>query len=246
MLKAVRASNARRLANKSLTIRQMSSNSTTANGAVHHEQFTKGTLEVSDLSPDPIAQFNTWFQKAKVTAYIPETVVLSTAELPSGRVSARTVYMKGLSPEGGFIVYSNWATSRKSHDINTNPYAALTFHWRELEQQVRVEGRCERISQEEAQVYYDSRIRGSRIGAWASKQSRVLESREELEGQVQDYEKKFEGEESIPVPEFWGGMRVVPDVMEFWQGRDSRLHDRFQYVRDSSKEGGWRIERLSP
>jgi pyridoxamine 5'-phosphate oxidase len=181
--------------------------------------------------------------------YQPETVTFSTAELPSGRVSARMVFMKELD-ERGFVVYSNWGTSRKAKDIESNPHAALTFWWREMERQVRVEGTTERLSDEESQVYYDTRARGSRIGAWASPQSKVLEGREELEGRVKDVEKRFEGEEKIPVPSFWGGIRVLPEVVEFWQGRESRLHDRFRYSKVDGKSEGdggeWKVERLSP
>ncbi|KAI9705547.1 MAG: hypothetical protein M1836_006302 [Candelina mexicana] len=210
-------------------------------------QFQKGTLTLTDLSPSPITQFNTWFttaQREKVP--VPETVTLSTASLPSGRVSARMVYLKEVDPAGRFVFYSNWATSRKAADVKSNPYAALTFWWRELERQVRIEGKFERLSDAESQVYFDTRIRGSRIGAWASRQSAVLEGggREQLDKWVQEVEQKFEGEEKIPVPGFWGGGRVAPDLIEFWQGRESRLHDRFRYTRE---EGGeWKIERLSP
>lgn len=153
------------------------------------------------------------------------------------------VYLKELDSKG-FVIYSNWATSKKAADVETNAHAALTFWWRELERQVRVEGRVERLTREESQVYYNTRIRGSRIGAWASQQSSVLEGREELEEQVQEVEKRFEGQEEIPVPEFWGGLRVVPEMLEFWQGRPSRLHDRFQYTKVGEEE--WKIERLSP
>ncbi|KAK5241491.1 pyridoxamine-phosphate oxidase, partial [Cryomyces antarcticus] len=111
---------------------------------------------------------------------------------------------------------------------------------------VRVEGRVERLRDDESQVYYDTRIRGSRIGAWASRQSCVLRDREELEKQIEEVERKFEGKDEILVPEFWGGLRVLPDMVEFWQGRPSRLHDRFRYTKDEAAEGGWRIERLSP
>lgn len=179
----------------------------------------------------------------------PETVCLSTASLPSGRVSSRYVYLKELDLRG-FVIYSNWGSSGKAADVASNPRASLAFWWREMERQVRVEGTCERMSAQESQVYFDTRIRGSRVGAWASEQSRVLGEedggREVLERRVRDVEARFEGEERIPVPEFWGGMRVLPEVVEFWQGRESRLHDRFRYTRDEGVEGGWRIERLSP
>lgn len=160
------------------------------------------------------------------------------------------VYLKELDARG-FVMYSNWATSRKAADHASNARASLTFWWREVERQVRVEGRAERMTSEESQVYYDTRIRGSRIGAWASEQSKVLQGREELEQRVKDVEQRFDGKDEIPVPEFWGGIRVVPDMIEFWQGRPSRLHDRFMYTKvDEGQEGrneaGWRVERLSP
>ena len=214
------------------------------NNSTQAEQYTKGELNIDQLDQNPTIQFDIWFKHAQTEkVYQPETVTLSTAELPSGRISARMVYLKEVD-EKGFVIYSNWGTSRKSHDVNTNPQAALTFWWHELERQVRVEGPCERMTSEESQVYYDTRIRGSRVGAWASQQSQVLRDREELEQQVADVEKKFEGEEKILVPEFWGGLRVKPEMVEFWQGRPSRLHDRFRYTRDG--EGGWRVDRLSP
>lgn len=188
----------------------------------------------------------------------PETCALSTAELPSGRVSSRMVYLKeledsagpGKGSEGGWVIYSNWGTSRKASDIRTNPNASLLFHWEALQRQVRVEGTTERLTSEESQRYFDTRVRGSRIGAWASQQSQVLrpqgpedDGRRELEGWVKDVESKFEGKEEIPVPEFWGGLRIKAERVEFWQGRESRLHDRFVYVREGE---GWRVERLSP
>ena len=179
----------------------------------------------------------------------PETVCLSTASLPSGRVSARIVYLKELDASG-FVIYSNFGTSKKSANLESNKWASLTFWWRELERQVRVEGVTERLSREESQVYFDTRIRGSRVGAWASRQSQVLEGREELEGWVKEVEGRFEGSEEIPCPEFWGGLRIKPVMVEFWQGRESRLHDRFHYEKVEGKtegeDGEWKIERLSP
>jgi len=130
--------------------------------------------------------------------------------------------------------------------VASNPRAALTFHWREMERQVRVEGATERLTEEESQVYFDTRIRGSRIGAWASRQSVGIEGRDVLEGWVREVEERFKDQEKIPVPPFWGGLRIVPDYVEFWQGRPSRLHDRFAYTRDSIDSDAWKIQRLSP
>lgn len=206
----------------------------------------------SDIDDDPFKQFHKWFSDPALKGQVPETVTLSTAELPSGRVSSRMVYLKELDDKG-WVIYSNWGTSRKAKDVESNPHASLCFWWKPLERQVRVEGPCERLSSEESQVYYDTRARGSRIGAWASQQTSVLkpsgnaddDGRAELEQQVRDVEEKFKDAEKIPVPDFWGGLRVRPEMVEFWQGRDSRLHDRFRYTKDGNSDV-WKIERLSP
>ncbi|EXJ94366.1 pyridoxamine 5'-phosphate oxidase [Capronia coronata CBS 617.96] len=223
-------------------------------------QFTKFRLHRSDLSADPLIQFHQWFSAPELQSHIPETVTLSTAELPSGRISSRTVYLKELD-KSGFVIYSNLGTSRKAADLASNPYASLCFWWKPVERQVRVEGRVERLTPEESQVYFDTRARGSRIGAWASQQTSVLKAesssssspdddddgRAELEARVKEVEARFEGQDHIPVPPFWGGIRVIPDTMEFWQGRESRLHDRFRYTRaEGEGEKGWKIERLDP
>lgn len=227
------------------------------------EQFTKGKLTKADLdASSPIPQFHTWFSQAQSSGQVPhpEACALSTAELPSGRVSSRMVYLKELESAtssggggGGFVVYSNLGTSRKAADLETNPHASLLFFWEALQRQVRVEGTVSRLTKEESQAYFDTRVRGSRIGAWASRQSQVLEptekdsddGRAQLEGWVADAEARFQGQEEIPVPDFWGGMRIVPTSVEFWQGRESRLHDRFVYEREGG-EGEWALKRLSP
>lgn len=169
--------------------------------------------------------------------------------------------------ETGWVVYSNWGTSQKAKDFETNKWVSLCFWWKGLERQVRVEGKGERLSAEESQRYFDTRARGSRVGAWASQQSSVLRSRQfesemgndgqqqddgraELQERVKEVERRFEGQENIPVPEFWGGLRVVPEMVEFWQGRESRLHDRFRYDKVEQGKGDsggeWEIKRLSP
>ncbi|KAI0099975.1 pyridoxamine 5'-phosphate oxidase [Nemania sp. FL0031] len=232
------------------------------------EQFTKATLTRGDLdATSPIRQFHSWFAAAQQSGRVahPETCCLATASLPSGRVSSRMVYLKELDG-AGFVVYSNFGTSRKARDLATNPWASLTFWWEGLERQVRVEGPAARLSAEESQKYFDTRVRGSRVGAWASRQSQVLmpaatgkgeaggeeeggdDGREQLEGWVKEVEERFEGQEQIPVPEFWGGLRIVPESVEFWQGRQSRLHDRFLYTKVSSQDesDSWLLERLSP
>jgi pyridoxamine 5'-phosphate oxidase len=237
------------------------------------EQFTAGSLHRRDLDPkSPIPQFHAWFTQAQnarlssssgtdaaaaETAAVPhpETCTLSTASLPSGRVSARMVYLKELDASGGFVVYTNLGTSRKAADLASNPHASLVFWWEALQRQVRVEGRATRLTQEESQTYFDTRVRGSRLGAWASRQSKVLQpaeggdgtddGRAQLEGWVKEAEDRFQGEEKIPVPEFWGGLRIVPDRVEFWQGRESRLHDRFVYEQQEG-DSTWTLQRLSP
>ncbi|KAL6807917.1 pyridoxamine 5'-phosphate oxidase [Trichoderma sp. SZMC 28013] len=243
-------------------------------------QFTLSQLHRQDLDPtSPIPQFNAWFSLAQRTPSIsqPEACTLSTAHLPSGRVSSRIVYLKELDPHG-FVMYTNLGTSRKAHDLQTNPHASLVFYWPPLQRQVRVEGITETNSREESQTYFDTRVRGSRIGAWASRQSAVLQpqpsakpsssealvngtdtdaanteyeddGRAQLEGWVKEVEDRFKGQDKIPVPDFWGGLRLVPQRVEFWQGRESRLHDRFVYEweeGEDGKEGKWRLERLSP
>ncbi|UKZ47122.1 hypothetical protein TrVGV298_001336 [Trichoderma virens] len=241
-------------------------------------QFTLSQLHRHDLNPSsPIPQFNAWFSLAQRTPSIsqPEACTLSTAQLPSGRVSSRVVYLKELDSHG-FVMYTNLGTSRKAHDLQTNPHASLVFYWPPLQRQVRVEGITETYSREESQKYFDTRVRGSRIGAWASRQSVVLkpqpsaksapesgseslvngtepehedDGRAQLEGWVKEVEERFKGQDNIPVPDFWGGLRLVPQRVEFWQGRESRLHDRFVYEWEEGqdgKEGKWRLDRLSP
>ncbi|EGC47527.1 pyridoxamine 5'-phosphate oxidase [Histoplasma capsulatum var. duboisii H88] len=286
-----------------------------------HQFLTNPPLTLSQINPtDPFRQFNNWFRDARLPASsAPETCTLATAALPSGRVSARTLYLKELD-ERGWVVYSNWG-SRKGkggqvfgtvggrdewgwdggraagdeQQRQGNRWAALTFHWQAVERQVRIEGIVESLSREESETYWRTRERGSQIGAWASQQSRVLweteplsesasasapsagvingaenadadaavinkhdivdDGRSILEDRVKEMEARFADVEEIPLPPFWGGIRIVPESVEFWQGRKSRLHDRFRYVRihgevetgvETAKTFQWKIQRLSP
>lgn len=191
-------------------------------------------------------QFQNWFAEAKHKGVaLPEAVNLATAELPSGRVSSRTVLFKELDKDGSLVVYSNWGPSKKARDVRSNPHAAVTFFWPDLERQVRVEGVTEFMSNEESQIYFDTRPRESRIGAWASPQSKVIESRDELDKLYDEQVEKFKGQEKIPCPPHWGGLKIKPLEWEFWQGRPGRVHDRFTYTRDSSDTESWTINRLA-
>jgi pyridoxamine 5'-phosphate oxidase len=184
-------------------------------------QYTRGSLDLDQLDPaDPIRTFTTWFDFARTSGLVstPEAVTLSTAELPSGRVSSRTVLMKQADTRG-FVIYSNFQTSKKSRDLSTNPRAALNFWWEHLERQVRIEGTTERLTPEESQLYASTRPRDSQLGAWASPQSSAIQTRDELDSKVNQVHERFRDAVDIPIPPFWGGLRIVPDVVEFWQGR---------------------------
>lgn len=189
---------------------------------------------------DPIERFREIFERALATG-IPEPTAMTLATADStGRVAARMVLLKGFD-ERGFVFFTN-LESRKARELESNRRAALVFFWQPLEIQVRVEGDVEPVSDEEADEYFGSRARGSQVGAWASRQSRPLPSRDELEARIARTETRFAGVE-IPRPPFWSGVRVVPDLIEFWWGKPSRLHEREVYLRHGA---GWRIDRLYP
>jgi len=183
-------------------------------------QYTRGSLDVHQLDPnDPMVTFTAWFNHACKSGLVstPEAVTLSTAHLPSGRVSSRTVLMKQADSRG-FVIYSNFLTSKKSLDLATNPRAALNFWWEHLERQVRVEGSTKRLTPDESQAYASSRPRDSQLGAWASPQSSTIRDREELDERMKEVQDRFEDSTHIPVPPYWGGLRIIPDLVEFWQG----------------------------
>jgi len=199
------------------------------------------SLREQDVDPDPIRQFERWFGEAcQCAALEPNVMTLATAT-PDGCPSARLVLLRGIS-ERGFTFFTNYE-SRKARELDANPRAALVFFWRELERQVRIEGSVERTSDDESDRYFHSRPQGARISAWASPQSEVVVSREALLEWSREFEIRF-GDGLVPRPANWGGYRVVPASIEFWQGGANRLHDRLRYVRRD--EGGWRIEHLAP
>ena len=204
-------------------------------------KYYRGPLERDALDADPIVQFERWFEeaRARVSDAEPNAMTLATVG-PSGAPGARTVLLKYFD-QNGFVFFTN-LESRKAAHMAQNPSVALLFWWSELERQIEITGVAERVSTAEAAKYFMTRPRGSQLGAWVSDQSRVLTSRKALEIKLGEMKRKFADRE-VPLPKFWGGYRVTPATIEFWQGQPDRLHDRFQYVREG---GGWKIQRLAP
>jgi pyridoxamine 5'-phosphate oxidase len=195
----------------------------------------------TDLAPNPFDQFERWFAEAKQAQPVhPEGMTLSTAGA-DGAVTSRVVLLKGFD-EHGFVFFTNY-NSRKGEQISENPRLALCFHWQGLERQVRIEGAAVRVTEEESDAYFASRPRGSQLGAWASDQSRVIAGRGGLDARVKELEEIYR-DRPVPRPPHWGGYRVIPVMVEFWQGRLDRLHDRFVYRLREPKD--WVIERLAP
>lgn len=205
------------------------------------KNYTKSGLIESDADPNPFKQFQQWFDQA-LAAQLPEPNAMTLATVaPDGKPSARIVLLKNFDPHG-FVFYTNYS-SHKGQQLQANPWAALVFWWAELERQVRIEGRVEKVSETESDAYFHSRPLGSQLGAWVSQQSQVIDTREVLEVRLQELEEKYINQ-VVPRPTHWGGFRVIPTAIEFWQGRPNRLHDRLLYRR--LDEGRWLIERLSP
>lgn len=202
--------------------------------------YTAAGLLESDIDPDPFRQFELWMNQAIAMGLLePNAMTLATTDA-SGQPNARTVLLKGFDASG-FVFYTNYQ-SRKGREITGNPKVALLFYWGPLERQVRILGKASRVSEEESDAYFESRPIGHQVGAWASNQSDVLSGREAIEESLAAMAKRFEPG-PVPRPQYWGGFRVEPHTIEFWQGRANRLHDRLEYARDGE---AWTLRRLSP
>lgn len=206
------------------------------------KDYSLASLNEDSVDADPIKQFEQWLAEVRTTDQVEPTAMNIATSTESGEISSRMVLLKAVD-DNGFSFFTNY-DSKKSQDIEANAQAALCFWWSSLERQVRVQGKVRRVSVQESDKYFHSRPRGSRIGAIASQQSRVIASSEILQQQVEAVNAQYDGQDHIPRPQYWGGYRVVPNMIEFWQGRPSRLHDRIRYLLDAN--GDWHIERLSP
>jgi len=204
------------------------------------QDYRLHSLDENDIDTDPVEQFARWWTDAINSEIFEVNAMTLATSTKDGKPSARIVLLKGYD-DRGFVFYTNYE-SHKGNELAENPYAALVFFWKEIERQVRIEGVVEKISAAESDAYFFSRPEGSRVGAWASPQSTVIENRELLETNARYYTAKFKN--SIPRPPHWGGYRVMPLKIEFWQGRSNRLHDRIQYTKTT--EGSWKAERLAP
>ncbi|HEY0643377.1 MAG TPA: pyridoxamine 5'-phosphate oxidase [Nocardioides sp.] len=212
--------------------------------AALRREYARGGLDLPDLAAEPIAMFERWMAEVvEAGVHEPNAMVVSTAT-PDGRPSSRMVLLKGVGPDG-FVFFTNQA-SRKGEELAANPRCALLFPWHPLERQVRIEGVAETLDEARVEAYFRSRPRGAQLGAWASAQSRPVSSRAELATSYARVQERFgadDGDGEVPVPPEWGGYRVVPEVVEFWQGRPGRMHDRLVYRRDGD---GWSVGRLAP
>ncbi|MCB5167603.1 pyridoxamine 5'-phosphate oxidase [Streptomyces bambusae] len=208
-------------------------------------QYRSEIVFESDLAADPMDQFAVWFQRAAdANVFEPNAMVVSTADA-AGRPSSRTVLLKQFDARG-FVFFTNY-TSRKGREMAENPHVALLFPWHPIARQVVVTGTATRVGRDETVAYFRSRPHGSQLGAWASEQSTVIASRADLDRRYAELAERYPEGEQVPVPTGWGGYRVVPDSVEFWQGHENRLHDRLRYVREEGPAGaGWHVERLCP
>ena len=209
--------------------------------AALREDYRAKTLEITDVHANPIQQFNEWFQEA-LDSQIKEANAMTIATVDAqGKPAARIVLLKGFD-ENGFIFYTNY-DSRKGQELAANPNIAVVFLWKDLERQIRIEGIAEKVAPAVSLNYFQSRPKGSQIGAWASPQSQVIPDRSVLEQNVLDLKEKYKNADNLPIPSHWGGYQIKPTLIEFWQGRSSRLHDRLCYTLEGKT---WKIERLAP
>ena len=204
-------------------------------------EYGERGLDLPDLADDPVAMFRRWLDDTIASGLHEPNAMVVASVSEQGRPSARMVLLKGLD-ERGFVFYTNLG-SRKGREVEANPAVSLLFPWQDLQRQVRVEGTATRVSQEESEAYFASRPRESQLGAWASPQSQVVTSRAALDERYGGVLSRFAAADEVPLPPFWGGLRVVPEAVEFWQGRKGRMHDRLVYRRAGA---GWRVERLAP
>lgn len=203
-------------------------------------EYIGGPLRRAELEPDPIKQFHNWFSAA-ITAGIHDANAMTLATCVGDKPFARVVLLKDFD-ERGFVFFTNYS-SEKGQQLEKNPNAALVVYWMEVERQIRIEGIVEKTSREESEEYFHSRPFGAQLGAWTSQQSKVIDARRILDARLEEMKQRF-ADGTIPLPPHWGGYRLAPSRMEFWQGRPDRLHDRFRYLRH--KDGSWSIERLAP
>ena len=199
-------------------------------------------LHRSDLHLNPIEQFGTWFSTAVNSGLADANAIALATATSEGKPSVRIVLLKGID-ERGFVFFTNYE-SAKGQELSANPQAAFTVYWHQLERQIRVTGIVEKTSRQESATYFHDRPRGSQLGAWVSRQSEVIDARRILDARLSEMTERFAGEEVIKLPPHWGGYRIIPETIEFWQGRANRLHDRFRYTRQD--DGSWMIERLAP
>lgn len=221
-----------------------SSFDSTTDPAAMREQYRSEAFTEAGLAADPMQQFARWFRQIAAGGMLhePNAMVVSTAT-PGGLPSSRTVLLK-MYDERGFVFFTNY-DSRKGRELTANPHVALLFPWHPLARQVIATGTATRVAREETVAYFRTRPHGSQLGAWASDQSTVIASREELIHRYEDLAARYPEGEKVPAPPHWGGFRVVPDTIEFWQGHENRLHDRLRYVREAG-DPAWRVERLCP
>ncbi|MDR8393545.1 pyridoxamine 5'-phosphate oxidase [Aliifodinibius sp. S!AR15-10] len=205
-------------------------------------EYKRDGISEESVQQNPLDQFTIWFEDALNTDMTDANAMTLATSTSDGKPSSRIVLLKGFDEEG-FRFYTNY-DSRKGKELSENPHAALCFYWPALERQVRIEGTVSKLSREQSASYFRSRPRDSQIGAWASQQSSRLKDREELEANFEELKQKFKDQE-VPLPDFWGGYTLLPEAVEFWQGRTGRLHDRILYIRPS-KDQEWEIQRLNP